>query len=143
MEQYIKQLINDLRDAAQRTRPMKMELAPDLEVVRGAEEYLYGTQHKLGSLFGIEKTAFPPLTKLNNNQLEQLVPEIERLWAKFNFYPVFPDNLPAIYRYKLLIDKWDEPMQYVTSGSMYIEFCEYETENCPFPKEYCMCTDFD
>jgi len=142
MERYLSQLIEDLKNAAKRKRPPKMELDPELEVVRGAEEYLYGTPYKLSTLLGIDKNAFPPQEKFNDKQLYLLATEIENLWAAFNFYPVFPNDLPAIYRYKLLISKWDEPVQYVSAGNIHIEFCDYETENCPFPEKYCMCKDF-
>ncbi len=143
MDRYFNQLIEDLKNAAKRKRPPKMELDPELEVVRGAEEYLYGTPYMLGVLLGISKNTFPPPEKLNENQLEQLATEIEYLWAEFNFHPVFPDDLPAIFRYKLLLSKWDEPVQYVSAGNIHVEFCDYDTENCPFPKKYCMCKDFE
>lgn len=143
MDRYIHQLVEDIKMAAKRKRPPKMELDPELEVVRGAEEYLYGTAYKLSTLLGLNKNAFPPTEKLNDKQLDQLATEIEYLWSGFNFYPVFPDDLPAIYRYKLLLSKWDTEVQYISTGNIHIEFCDYDTENCPFPKEYCTCLDFE
>ena len=143
MERYINQLVEDIRKAAKQKRPPKMQLDPELEVVRGAEEYLYGTPYKLSSLLGLNKNAFPPVEKSNTEQLKKLVIEIENLWAEFNFYADFPDGLPADYRYKLLLGKWDTEVQYVSIGNIHMEFCDYDTENCPFPKKYCTCLDFD
>ena len=65
MQRYTEQLIEDIREAKKRPRPPKMELPPELELMRGAEEYLHGELHKMGDLFGLKKEQFPPPGKLS------------------------------------------------------------------------------
>jgi hypothetical protein len=67
-----------------------------------------------------------------------MVDEIQKLWAAYNFYAVLPDKLPARIAYKLLVDYFDEPVAWMSSGMTSIEFCDNEPENCPFG-EYCDC----
>jgi hypothetical protein len=96
----------------------------------------------MGSIFGFEKMQFPPLEKLNANQVEMLVNELLALWKAFNFYPDFPDGLPNAIKYKLLVDYIGHKTSYVTHGDMHIEFCSYMPEECPFPPEFCQCKQF-
>lgn len=45
-----------------------MELPPELEFVRGVEEYLHGEFYEMRKLFGLEKIQFPPLEKLSEDR---------------------------------------------------------------------------
>ncbi len=58
MQRYTEQLIEDIQEEKKRPRPSKMELASELEFVRGVEEYLHGRFYKMGKLFGLEKNDF-------------------------------------------------------------------------------------
>ena len=143
MERYINQLIDDMREAKKRPRPQKMELPPELEFVRGAEEYLHGELFEMGSLFGLKKMQFPLVEKLNQEQIKKLVIEFEQLWQAFNFYSDFPDGLSNEIKYKILVDYLEHKTTYVTEGNNHFEFCTYNPESCPFPEEFCTCKDFE
>jgi len=143
MQRYTEQLIEDIQDAKKRPRPPKMELAPELEFVRGAEEYLHGKFYKMGKLFGLEKKQFPSIDKLNPKQIEKIAFEFELLWEAFNFIPYFPDGLPAEIKYKLLVDYLEYETTYVSVGNNNFEFCTYDPKTCPFPEEFCTCKDFE
>ncbi len=142
MQRYIDQLIGDIREAKNRPRPQKMELPPELEFVRGAEEYIHGELFEMGSLFGLKKIQFPPVEKLNPGQIENFVIEFEQLWKAFNFYPVFPDGLPIEIKYKIFVDYLEHKTTYVTAGNNHFEFCTYDPDSCPLPEEFCTCKDF-
>ncbi len=143
MQRYIDQLIGDMQEAKNRPRPQKMSLPPELEFVRGAEEYLYGELYEMGNLFGLKKMQFPPVEKLNPEQIKKLVLEFEQLWQAFNFYPDFPDGLPETIKYKILVDYLEHKTTYVTQGNNHFEFCTYDPDSCPFPEEFCTCKDFE
>ncbi len=143
MQRYVEQLIGDLREAKKRPRPPKMELPPELEFVRGAEEYLHGELYEMRELFGLEKEQFPPTEKLNSEQIKMLVSEFEQLWLAFNCRPIFPDGLPESIKYKILVDYLEHKTSYVTDGGNNFEFCTYDPDSCPFPEEFCTCKDFD
>ena len=142
MQRYVQQLLTDIESAKKRPTPPKMELTPDLEVVRGAEEFLYGQEFEMEKIFGLEKQEFPPIEKLNTKEIESLANALLELWEVFHFSPVFPEGLPAVYQYKLLVSHLDHKTTFVSMGTNNMEFCDYETENCPFPDEFCMCKDF-
>jgi len=36
-----------------------------------------------------------------------------------------------------------EPLLYFPMGTTGIEFCNYDTSECPFGEEYCMCKDLE
>lgn len=93
--------------------------------------------------FGIEKSNFPPVEKLTKEELELMVDEILKLWHAYNFDAVLPEDLPVDIAYKVLVDYFDKPVAWISEGTVGIEFCDYDPENCPFPEEYCMCKDFE
>ena len=143
MQRYIEQLIEDIQNAKKRPRPPKMELPPELEFVRGAEEYLHGELFEIGKLFGLEKKQFPPAEKLNTKQIQFLNKEITELWKDFNFIPDFPEGLPEKNKYNLFIDYLEHKTTYSSVGYLHFEFCTYDPESCPFPEEFCRCKDFE
>lgn len=89
--------------------------------------------------FGFEPEQFPPAEKLTDEQLEQLKVTICRLWAAYNFTPVFPDETPGRIIYPLLLERMRKPAMVFKNGNMGIEFCDYEPEHCPFGLEWCSC----
>ena len=143
MQRYIEQLIEDIEEAKNRPRPPKMLLPPELEFVRGAEEYLHGEQYEMGKLFGLEIKQFPPEDKLSEEEIQALTDKITELWQVFNFIPVFPEGLPVKYKYKLLVDYLEYKTTYISEGNNHFEFCTYDPESCPFPEEFCTCKDFE
>ena len=143
MQKYVNQLIGDLREAKKRPRPPKMSLPPELEFVRGAEEYLHGERYKMSQLFGLEKIQFPPKDKLTDEEMQALVDEIVALWLSFNFQPDFPEGLPLEYQYKILVDELDKETSHTTQGNLHIGFCTYDPDSCPFPGDFCTCKDFE
>jgi len=117
MQRYTEQLIGDIKRAKDNPRPKKMELPPELEFVRGAEEYLHGELYEMGNLFGLEKVQFPSVEKLNQGQIKKIVIEFGQLWQAFNFYPVFPDGLPIEIKYKIFVDYLEYKTTCVTQGN--------------------------
>jgi hypothetical protein len=144
MQKYIDYLIEDIQKASKNipTAPY-LDLDDEMEDLRGVIEYESTTEKPMQEWFKLSKENFPPVEKLDQKQIEQLLKEILRLWNAFNFDPVLPKNLPADIAYKLLVDYFDKPVVWVSEGTIMIEFCDYDSENCPFPQEYCMCTDLN
>ena len=144
MSKYLTHLIEDMQQAA-KNLPAKpyLELSEDDECLRGVIEYESIEPKPMQEWFGIDKANFPPAEKLSNDELELMVKEIIKLWHAYNFDPVLPKNLPARIAYQTLVNYFDKPVTWVSEGIIGIEFCEYDTKNCPFPSEYCMCKDFE
>lgn len=91
--------------------------------------------------FGFEPEQFPQAGMLSDNEIENLVLSLCRLWATYNFTPVFPAHTPGRVLYPLLLQRMSEPTFVMTRGNNGIEFCEYAPEQCPFGEEWCTCKD--
>jgi hypothetical protein len=88
--------------------------------------------------FGLESYRFPQPGQLSDEELDLLTNSLCRLWASFNFRPVFPDNAPGHLLYPLLLHRMREPTFVFSRGQMGVEFCDYEPEECPFGS-FCSC----
>lgn len=144
MRKYLNLLIEDMHKAVENL-PVKpyLEISKDEECLRGVMEYESTEPKPMQEWFGIDKLNFPAVEKLTKEELELMVDEILKLWHAYNFDAILPENLPANIAYKILVDNFDKPVIWVSEGTISIEFCNYETENCPFPEEYCMCKDLE
>jgi hypothetical protein len=139
MKKYIHQLIEELHKATYNVRPpseiwdsVDLDDEGEVEDMAYAEQFIYGTPQKLSEIIGIEKIKFPPDRKLTDEQVELLASEVIRLLNFFNFNPLFPENVPARTKYRLLLEKWDSEQVAVSFGEVEIEFCDYDDSNCPF-----------
>jgi len=142
MDKYIGQLIDDMREAAKNLPPVPdYDLPEEMECLQGVMEWENGEEKPMQEWIGIEKKQFPPADKLNDVQIKLMVGEILSLWETYNFHPTFPENLPDRLAYDLLVNYFEEPIQWVSQGMCGIEFCEYDPEHCPYPQEYCMCNE--
>ena len=148
MENYINQLIEDLRDAhARKPSPRKLKLPEDmkcLENIIDLEMSLNEQENTMESILGIPQIDFPPVEKLTEKQIILLVQEILALWRAFHYEADLPKNLPARYAYPVLVGCWKEtyPLFRGNNGAWHIEFCHYEPATCPFPEAYCHCKEF-
>lgn len=146
---YLTQLLDDLRGrhGIFPEKPNIRAFAPDPdfpEEMEGSMIYLYGPQYAMSDLFEISTEAFPPAEMLSPEQAETLVQAILELWASVNLFADLPDGLPLSLAYPQLVRLWgSEPVSVVREGMVHLEFCEYETENCPWPEAYCRCKHFE
>lgn len=150
MEEYIKQLIEQLHDSikkvplpSERSQDFDLEDEGELEDFQYVEQYIYGKEEPLSKIFGIERDFLPDESKLNDAQVKLLAYEIEKLWKVYHFYPVLPDNLPPRLRYRTLRDHWDKEQVFVGVGEIHIEFCDYEEAFCPFPGYCNICKEIE
>jgi len=142
MQKYVDHLLSDIQQAGI-NKPVKQNLVVPKELEDNKEviEYLNLAPRPMEQLFGIEKISFPPISKLSVKQVKQITEAIIKLWSIYNFIPDFPKGLPVEKKYKLLIDFFSEPVSYISKGTSHVEFCDYNTKNCPYPEEFCMCKD--
>ena len=140
MDRYIEQLIGDIKESTMRLPPRpEFDLPEEMEVLRGVIEWENAESKPMQEWFGISQDNFPDESKLNNKQIDLLVKEILDLWKAYNFYPDFPKGLPNRIAYKILVNYLTEPVAWISEGESYIEFCNYEPSDCPFPIEFCRC----
>ena len=92
--------------------------------------------------FDLDPAQFPPADQLTDNDLDQLVLKICRLWASYNFTAVLPKKVPARVVYPILLKKMFKPTFVMNRGNIGVEFCYYEPKECPFGEEWCSCKEF-
>ena len=141
MQKYINYLISDMQEIAQNIPPKQVYFNDtSFDIPDYIIELEQAPLQKMLDIFCIDKYVFPHSEKLDDKQLKELVSAIEQLWKAYNFYPVYPENLPVKRKYELLVEKLDgDKVQYISEGRTHIEFCWYEPEHCPFGWNYCEC----
>jgi hypothetical protein len=143
MNRYIAQLIDDMRTAAAAAPPDPLE-ADNLpawqaaEIEQEASDYfIHAVPQPLSTIVGIPFNMLPDSGRLSDQQLSKLVPEILDLLRAYNFVPDFPNGIPNKMLYDALRDIWNADNIHVPTGTVYIQFCQFdEEEHCPFPG-YC------
>lgn len=116
----------------------------DLEKTQAElENYLAGNPSvNMYGYFGFDSEQFPPESKLEDEQLKLLCDALCRLWAAYNYTPVFPKTTPPRTLYPILLQSMHEPQTQVRRGNIGIEFCNYDPEKCPFGNAHCDCKNF-
>lgn len=161
MQQYIKQLLEDLK-TAHKNQPPKVDykaLYPNHPAAdpryEGTLDYIIEWENapswKMDDLFGISANVFPPAEKLTAKQLQQLVEGIKELWLAFNMVPTLPtgstdeevfkqEEIPIDKLYYALLQFWkNDYVSYSFEEIIDIELCAYNIDYCFWGEEYCAC----
>ena len=152
MQKYVNQLIGDIKKSIN-LAPERLgtfdKFIPDYlneedqELFADVEQFMHGSRSTMGFYFGINQMYFPPIEKLNQEQIKELTIYFVQLWIAYNYIPVFPDNLPDKIKYKYLRKYLSYETTYALTGRIHIEFCEYDTENCPFEGYCTICEEIE
>ncbi len=138
LTRYVHQLIEDLEAAKSRVPEVPKCLYEEpVEGLWHIAEWENAPGKPLSEWFGISKDVFPPVSQLAPDEIKKLAFAMSNLWVTFSFIPVLPINLPAEHVYQVLYDNWDREAQYLSDSRTWLEFCDYDPTNCPFPIEYC------
>jgi len=125
METYIKQLIEDLEAVQNKSV---------LPLMRNDGENIPKTN--MGKLSGLEKYNFPPVEKLSNLQMQDLVNAIVSFLESKNYIVNLPERLPVNIYYQKLMDKWTDDIEFVENGLLGLEFCPEDPSICDM-REWC------
>ena len=151
MEYYLEQLIYDIRQTTNDLNPdprigEEQKAMPDREDDQDEsyiDQYLYGEKEPISKITGIHCDLLPAPERLTPQQQECLAPELEALLDHFHFKLEFPSGFPAHLRYPFIRKFWSEDHVPLSLGYCHIEFCNYGTEDCPFPGYCTICTEID
>ncbi len=142
MKRYIEQLIEDLRDAALQApgdpfddENLDDEEALDMELEE-IERFTSGPLEYLSDILGIPKSHLPKPDRLKEDEMKSIVPEMLSLLEAYNFFPEYPKEVPSGLLYKALYNIWEDEFVPMSFGSIHIELCDGDEEDCPFPG-YC------
>lgn len=143
MEKYIAQLLEEMLSAH---RVQNEDISePDLDAhFADIDRYTSGDADQLiRKILDIDAGQFPPAEQLNDEQLGKVVDGFQALLLSWNLCAEFPENLPLVKRYQLLIATLDKEAVVMNYGMVHLEFCEYDPETCPFGTEFCSCENFE
>jgi len=134
MQHYVNQLIEDLKvaSAKQHTRPY-IEQKAEFEATTDLLE-LDATPYKtIEKWTGIKQISFPHSFRLSDEQIDLLLPAIFDLLESFNIDLVDkPDDIPSEVLYDVLVESWDEHVQYLPSTGFDLEICTGDPDTCPY-----------
>ncbi len=150
MDNYINQLIEEIREATTHVKPpheFRNDADPDdetdFEDMSHVEKYIYGDEIPVSAITGIDADMLPPPEKLSYKQQALLTVELEKLLNSKHFALDFPQSFPADRRYPFIRKFWSENHVEMSVGTSHIEFCSYEKESCPFPGYCTTCDEID
>lgn len=142
MYKYLEQLIELMR-AANNDKRDEQPFITEEDHFAEIEAYLHGDHVTVAETFGIPIDFFPPHDKLNDDQINLIVPECIALWNRFRFDLCFPIKVNNRWKY-ILMRKELQVNHFVCSaenGIVGIEFCSYDSETCGLPHEMCCCRE--
>jgi len=138
MQKYINQVIGDIK-AAQINVPPDPELGTEKTYEEFAEKMqaIENTPDvPAKQLYGVSYEELPPLEKLSEPQMQQLIDAIEETWIKFNISTEFPEDVPLKLRYELIRDCFKDDIHYMPGWSMHQDFCDGWCPECKIA-DYC------
>lgn len=145
MQHYISQLIEDLQSAHRKEQNVKP--TPQEETfesyIADVERFISGVDFEyISSILGLEEIQFPPIERLTDEQMSNVISAFEACLASWNVCLDIPENLPISLQYKLYIGTLAQKINTVDYGTIHLETCSYNTDICQLG-EYCHCTAFE
>jgi hypothetical protein len=149
MRPYIEDLIEEVKKAAREAHQKHAKPTDAQKELTGQYQncekrsYLYGNPATLEEITGIPANSLPPFYLLSDEHKAELSNAMEELLEAWGFIADFPENFPSTERYKLLRGIWTTHQVYIGTSYTYIEFCNFDRNNCPFPHHCNMCEEID
>lgn len=135
MKKYITYLIKDLQIGQQAAYSSVMD----------AYSYSYPlrrtvvAEDSIGRYIGIPQSAFPPVERLDQQQLTAVLKEMKQVLQLLRLHIHFPSGLSPARQYELLIELWDQSIPLEGHKKQYLDFCSMEPHQCPYGTDFCYC----
>lgn len=140
MEQYIRQLIEDLLAVAKNPpKPAWIEPPPHIEEDPVMAELALVPFQTIEELTGIKQEAFPEMDDLQGDQWKRVNEAILKVFDSLFIELVdAPPDIPPEWLYEVLTTNWQVEVQYLPSSGMDLELCTGNPMTCPYG-DYCDC----
>jgi hypothetical protein len=144
MQNYLNQLLEDLKQVAENPPPPPyIEVPPHMAEMPDMAELALSPPTTLEELTGIPFEAMPNILSLEKEQWEVLADALKRLLEALNIQIAdLPDNYPDDALYDLIVNSWDESIQYLPLAGFDWEFCTGDPDTCPYGED-CNCGEPD
>jgi hypothetical protein len=90
----------------------------------------------LEKVTGIKSAQIPLLEGISKKEATLISIELEEMLSLFNLFFGFPKKLPGHLRYGFFYQNWGKEIFLSENDSSYLEICNYNIDQCPFP---CYC----
>jgi hypothetical protein len=144
MQAYINILLEDIASAhcpedyfnkLDNTRS-EMDLEQELEE---SERFIFYDREPLFEVYcGLKRENFPPKDRLSEDQLTQVTVAFIKMMSSWSLFVDFPDDLPQLMRYELLLDILQKPVMISQYGFFGFDYCNGNPVGCELG-EYCSC----
>lgn len=144
MQDYIDFLVEDIevahRPADYFSKPKKNTEEEDLEEALEESEKFVCQERMPGfaGYCGLNPESFPPKEQLSEEQLTQVTTAFVTMMNSWNLQVAFPDDLPQLRRYELLMDILVGPVMIFKHGFYCFDFCTGNPVGCELG-EFCPC----
>jgi hypothetical protein len=144
MQNYLNQLLEDLKQVTENPPPPPyIEVPPHMAEMPDMVELVQSPITTLEELTGIPFEAMPNILILEKEQWEVLTVALKQLLEALNIDIIdLPDDYPDDALYDLIVNHWDEPIQYLPLAGYEWEFCTGDPDTCPYGED-CNCGEFD
>lgn len=141
MQAYINQLIEDLENVAKNPPAAPyIEVPPHMADMPDIAELALSPPTTLEKLTGIPYNALPNILTLKESQWQALASVLMQLLDSLNMKIMdLPENFPSDALYDLIVNHWDEPIQYLPTAGYDFKFCSGDPDTCPYGEKcnYC------
>ena len=90
-------------------------------------------------IMGFSPEQFPPADYWTSEEAAELVVALNDIFAHFHLAASYPRDLPPLMAYSTLVGAMERYAPIMPFGTWYLEFCNYNPEECPFGEAYCSC----
>ncbi len=92
-------------------------------------------------IMGLNREQFPPADYWTDEEAAQLVVALNDLLSHYHLAADYPTNLPPLMAYSTLVGALEMYAPIMPFGEWHLEFCNYNSEECPFGETYCRCNN--
>lgn len=140
MQRYIQQLIEDLEEAAKNPPALPfIEPPPHLGNDPVVAELALVPFKPISEWTGIDAKVFPEMILLSGDEAILVNQAILQLLESLQIEIIdMPADIPPEFLYEVLIDHWNEYVQYLPSSGYDLELCTGDPMTCPYG-DYCDC----
>lgn len=117
----VEEVLQALESAKARAPQVWEGLLEDPEVMMQIMEMEYNVK-PLYEHLGIRKEVFPPVEKLECDEVKAIVEKILDVWSSFHYLADLPEKLPIRIAYTALLSVWEEMVMCCPVGNVHFEF---------------------
>ena len=136
MEEYVNQLIEDIKEAALLAPEQVVFSTKEEEFIAQITEAENTPPVSSDKLMGLMYLQFPPAERLTIEQMIAINEAIEEMFEAFKIFIELPEAVPVTLRYELIRDLFKEEFHIMKGLNYHLDFCSGDCPSCAIA-DYC------